>query len=54
MLEPEGTVEIKFRRKELLKTMRRLDPLYAGLTNQLGEEGERVNLVMVSAGHLVL
>ncbi|CAL8262915.1 unnamed protein product [Boreogadus saida] len=36
VLEPEGTVEIKFRRKELLKTMRRLDPLYAGLSDQLG------------------
>ena len=38
VLEPEGTVEIKFRRKELLKTMRRLDPLYASLVDQLGED----------------
>ncbi|PWA19506.1 hypothetical protein CCH79_00006981 [Gambusia affinis] len=29
VLEPEGTVEIKFRRKDLLKTMRRLDSVYA-------------------------
>uniref|UniRef100_A0A8B9TM55 acetyl-CoA carboxylase n=1 Tax=Anas platyrhynchos TaxID=8839 RepID=A0A8B9TM55_ANAPL len=26
ILEPEGTVEIKFRRKDLVKTMRRVDP----------------------------
>ncbi|XP_033740192.1 acetyl-CoA carboxylase-like isoform X1 [Pecten maximus] len=26
VLEPEGTVEIKFRRKDLIKSMRRLDP----------------------------
>uniref|UniRef100_A0A672JIW7 acetyl-CoA carboxylase n=1 Tax=Salarias fasciatus TaxID=181472 RepID=A0A672JIW7_SALFA len=38
VLEPEGTVEIKFRRKDLLKTMRRLDSVYAGLVEQLGKE----------------
>lgn len=37
MLEAEGTVEIKFRRKDLLKTMRRLDLVYAGLAEQLGK-----------------
>lgn len=37
MLEAEGTVEIKFRRKDLLKTMRRLDSVYAGLVEQLGK-----------------
>lgn len=37
MLEAEGTVEIKFRRKDLLKTMRRLDSVYAGLAEQLGK-----------------
>ncbi len=36
MLEAEGTVEIKFRRKDLLKTMRRLDSVYASLVEQLG------------------
>lgn len=36
VLEPEGTVEIKFRRKDLLKTMRRLDSVYANLVEQLG------------------
>ncbi|XP_073322539.1 acetyl-CoA carboxylase isoform X2 [Pagrus major] len=35
VLEAEGTVEIKFRRKDLLKTMRRLDSVYAGLVEQL-------------------
>uniref|UniRef100_A0AAQ5ZK67 acetyl-CoA carboxylase n=1 Tax=Amphiprion ocellaris TaxID=80972 RepID=A0AAQ5ZK67_AMPOC len=35
VLEPEGTVEIKFRRKDLLKTMKRLDSVYASLVEQL-------------------
>uniref|UniRef100_A0AAQ4PDY4 acetyl-CoA carboxylase n=1 Tax=Gasterosteus aculeatus aculeatus TaxID=481459 RepID=A0AAQ4PDY4_GASAC len=35
VLEAEGTVEIKFRRKDLLKTMRRLDSVYASLVEQL-------------------
>ncbi|XP_038560546.1 acetyl-CoA carboxylase isoform X4 [Micropterus salmoides] len=35
VLEAEGTVEIKFRRKDLLKTMRRLDSVYASLAEQL-------------------
>ncbi|XP_068461041.1 acetyl-CoA carboxylase isoform X2 [Clinocottus analis] len=35
VLEAEGTVEIKFRRKDLLKTMRRLDSIYASLVEQL-------------------
>lgn len=37
VLEAEGTVEIKYRRKDLLKTMRRLDSVYAGLAEQLGK-----------------
>lgn len=37
VLEAEGTVEIKFRKKELLKTMRRLDSVYAGLVEELGK-----------------
>ena len=37
MLEPEGTVEIKFRKKDLVKTMRRVDPVYMGLAERLGE-----------------
>ncbi|XP_049326203.1 acetyl-CoA carboxylase 2 isoform X3 [Astyanax mexicanus] len=35
VLEAEGTVEIKFRKKDLLKTMRRIDPDYSRLTEQL-------------------
>uniref|UniRef100_A0A674KD81 acetyl-CoA carboxylase n=1 Tax=Terrapene triunguis TaxID=2587831 RepID=A0A674KD81_9SAUR len=31
VLEAEGTVEIKFRRKDLVKTMRRVDPIYSRL-----------------------
>lgn len=37
VLEPEGTVEIKFRRKDLLKTMRRIDPEYSQLAQRLSE-----------------
>uniref|UniRef100_A0A3Q3F6Y0 acetyl-CoA carboxylase n=1 Tax=Labrus bergylta TaxID=56723 RepID=A0A3Q3F6Y0_9LABR len=37
VLEAEGTVEIKFRRKDLLKTMRRLDSVYSSLAEQLGK-----------------
>lgn len=36
ILEPEGTVEIKFRKKDLIKTMRRIDPVYKKLVEQLG------------------
>ncbi|XP_039717703.1 acetyl-CoA carboxylase 2 isoform X1 [Pteropus medius] len=36
VLEPEGTVEIKFRKKDLLKAMRRIDPTYKKLVEQLG------------------
>ncbi|XP_029017802.1 acetyl-CoA carboxylase isoform X4 [Betta splendens] len=35
VLEAEGTVEIKFKRKDLLKTMRRIDSVYASLVEQL-------------------
>ncbi|TSL34519.1 Acetyl-CoA carboxylase [Bagarius yarrelli] len=37
VLEPEGTVEIKFRKKDLVKTMRRVDPIYMGLAEKLEE-----------------
>ncbi|KAM5238299.1 acetyl-CoA carboxylase 2 isoform 2-T2 [Ctenodactylus gundi] len=36
VLEPEGTVEIKFRKKDLLKALRRIDPTYKKLVEQLG------------------
>uniref|UniRef100_A0A8B9NJ21 acetyl-CoA carboxylase n=1 Tax=Accipiter nisus TaxID=211598 RepID=A0A8B9NJ21_9AVES len=36
ILEPGGTVEIKFRKKDLVKTMRRIDTVYAKLAEQLG------------------
>uniref|UniRef100_A0A1A8NE37 acetyl-CoA carboxylase n=1 Tax=Nothobranchius rachovii TaxID=451742 RepID=A0A1A8NE37_9TELE len=36
VLEPEGTVEIKFRKKDLVKTMRRIDPIYTALAERLG------------------
>ncbi|XP_006870497.1 PREDICTED: acetyl-CoA carboxylase 2 [Chrysochloris asiatica] len=37
VLEPEGTVEIKFRNKELIKAIRRIDPAYRKLIEQLGK-----------------
>ncbi|KFP87024.1 Acetyl-CoA carboxylase 2, partial [Acanthisitta chloris] len=36
ILEPGGTVEIKFRKKDLVKTMRRIDTVYAKLVEQMG------------------
>uniref|UniRef100_A0A8C0XE11 acetyl-CoA carboxylase n=1 Tax=Castor canadensis TaxID=51338 RepID=A0A8C0XE11_CASCN len=36
VLEPEGTVEIKFRKKDLVKAMRRTDPACRKLVEQLG------------------
>ncbi|XP_068095507.1 acetyl-CoA carboxylase 2 isoform X1 [Hyperolius riggenbachi] len=48
VLEAEGTVEIRFRRKDLIKTMRRLDPTYTQIVEQLGtpelSEAERKSL----------
>ncbi|XP_075070318.1 acetyl-CoA carboxylase 2 isoform X2 [Mixophyes fleayi] len=48
VLEAEGTVEIRFRRKDLIKTMRRLDPVYTQIVEQLGtpelSDLERKNL----------
>ncbi|XP_067163412.1 acetyl-CoA carboxylase 2 [Apteryx mantelli] len=48
ILEPGGTVEIKFRKKDLVKTMRRIDAVYARLAEQLGTpellEAERKEL----------
>ena len=35
VLEPEGTVEIKFRYKDLSKTMHRLDPVCKGLKDKM-------------------
>ncbi|XP_048240447.1 acetyl-CoA carboxylase-like isoform X4 [Haliotis rufescens] len=37
VLEPEGTVEIKFRRKDLEKAIRRLDPVVRQLVEDLGD-----------------
>lgn len=36
ILEPEGTVEIKFRFKDLGKTMHRLDPICLSLVQRMG------------------
>uniref|UniRef100_A0A670ZYG8 acetyl-CoA carboxylase n=1 Tax=Pseudonaja textilis TaxID=8673 RepID=A0A670ZYG8_PSETE len=48
ILEAEGTVEIKFRKKELLKAMRRVDATYAQIAQRLSSpdlsQGERRDL----------
>lgn len=38
MLEPEGTVEIKFKEKDLLKTMYRVDPVLISNKAKLSTE----------------
>lgn len=38
VLEPEGIVEIKFREKDLLKTMHRIDPILIQNKGRLGGE----------------
>lgn len=54
MLEPEGTVEIKFRRKDLVKTMRRVDPVYMGLAEKLGKFLSLSILIIALFGRLCL
>lgn len=41
VLEPAGTVEIKFRRKDLVKAMHRLDPKCQEITQALASAGNR-------------
>ena len=43
VLEPAGTVEIKFRKKDLVKAMRRLDDKYNSLSQTLAAPGENYN-----------
>lgn len=50
ILEPEGTVEIKFRRKDLVKTMRRVDPVYIHLAERLGTSARGWGLMGVFVG----
>lgn len=38
-------MEIKFRRKDLVKTMRRVDPVYTGLAERLGESSASVPII---------
>ena len=38
-MEPEGTVEIKFKRRDLLKAMERLDETYATLLKHSKQSG---------------
>ena len=41
VLEPAGTVEIKFRRKDLVKAMHRLDTKCQNITQALASAGNR-------------
>lgn len=50
VLEPEGTVEIKFRRKDLVKTMRRVDPVYLSLAERLGESSCLILIIALYRG----
>uniref|UniRef100_A0A8B9GM63 Acetyl-CoA carboxylase alpha n=1 Tax=Amazona collaria TaxID=241587 RepID=A0A8B9GM63_9PSIT len=54
ILEPEGTVEIKFRRKDLVKTMRRVDPIYIRLAERLGTVLRRWHRVVIPHSFLLL
>ena len=38
IVEPEATVSVQFKHKDLVKTMRRIDPLYSELKSKLEEE----------------
>ena len=40
VLEPEGTVEIKFRHKDLVTTMARNDTVYVELHEKLKQKGQ--------------
>ena len=53
VLEPEGTVEIKFRRKDLVKAMARLDSAYKALLETLNSPGEPCDLVRKSNDNYV-
>ncbi|KAJ9595497.1 hypothetical protein L9F63_013319, partial [Diploptera punctata] len=44
VLEPEGIVEIKFRLKDLVKTMHRLDPVIIAKKNELQTSGASMSL----------
>ncbi|KAL3309502.1 hypothetical protein Ciccas_011952, partial [Cichlidogyrus casuarinus] len=52
VLEPDGTIEIKYRRPELIKLMNRLDPICTQLQTKLTELGKQMknnnNLVSTS------
>ena len=51
MLEPAGTVEIKFRRKDLVKAMRRLDGKYSELSQALAAPGRDLVTREAVSGH---
>ena len=40
MLEPEGTVEIKFRHRDIVATMARTDAVYIDLQEKLKQKGK--------------
>lgn len=48
VLEPEGTVDVKYRRRDLVKTMHRLDPRLRELDEQLrtGKKGNAVSALV--------
>ena len=48
VLEPEGTVEIKYRKKDLVKTMARLDKQYSDLLTKLKSPGKTALVKVLS------
>ena len=47
VLEPEGIVEVKYKMRDLIKTMDRLDPMCKRLSTALGNAGRAVVCVTV-------
>jgi hypothetical protein len=47
VLEPEGVVEVKYKIRDLIKTMDRLDPMCKRLSSTLGDPGRVVMCAIV-------
>lgn len=52
VLEPEGTVEIKYRKKDLIKTMARLDKQYSDLLAKLKSPGKPLLVKIVALWYI--
>ena len=52
MLEPAGTIEIKFKMKDLVKAMRRLDETYSNLYKKLASPGMQISCTLSCFLHI--